>query len=539
MNADGVQWSAGDASIQAQVERALAAEFRSATLLHESSRRTVHRIGRRRDPDTDRRIAHQLSSENAGDSRPPVNELVVKIHHLATGRHPYREKWKRLFGQSPARREWKALESLFQAGALVPRPRAWGRLPHGDEIIVTDFINGKRLTDPEADLVDAMASAIAKFHGAGYRHGDLHLGNLLAADREIVLLDLQRARRLRSARDRLWDLARLELSLARAGWNPTLRKALRDRLDVGDEFEKILRRFLRDHLRGRARRVLRVGRNWSTAQVGNLRGLRDVSVEEKSLAALIETCDQQTRKRERRGGRVQIVETKILDPEIGERVVVVKRIASGNLRRALGDRLRGTPAARAFRAGQASELLSERAARPLAFLEERRFGLPVSSLLVLEKVGDEDLDLVSPNSPEAEHRLACALGEWLADGHAWGLSHRDLKASNIRVAIRAEAIRFWMIDLEDLSGPKPLSDEARLHALSQLNASLADEAMTIGSRLAGLQTYESRVPFSAGSESAATLIARRSLARAHRWRGGDGVCRGREPEHVRNGFRND
>jgi hypothetical protein len=112
----------------------------------------------------------------------------------------------------------------------------------------------------------------------------------------------------------------------------------------------------------------------------------------------------------------------------------------------------------------------------------------------------------------------------LADGHAWGLSHRDLKASNIRVAIRAEAIQFWLIDLEDLSGPRHLSDEARLHALSQLNASLSDEAMSIEARLAALEIYESRVPFRRTQESAATLIARRSLARAHRWRGGDRAC---------------
>jgi tRNA A-37 threonylcarbamoyl transferase component Bud32 len=160
-------------------------------------------------------------------------------------------------------------------------------------------------------------------------------------------------------------------------------------------------------------------------------------------------------------------------------------------------------------------------------------------LLVLEKVGDEDLDHVSPNSPEAETRLACALGEWLADGHAWGLSHRDLKAGNIRVAIRAEAIAFWLIDLEDLSGPKHLSDDARLHALSQLNASVSDEAMSIEARLAALEVYESRVPFAPRSETAARVIARRSLARAHRWRGGDRASQSQPSERVRNGFRND
>jgi tRNA A-37 threonylcarbamoyl transferase component Bud32 len=509
MNASIIRWFAGEKSLQSQIENTLAAEFDAATLLHESAHRTVHRV----------------PIENAPGIEHRPESVALKIHHTASGRHPLRERLKRHLGRSPARREWHALDELFRAGVPVPRPRAWGRLANGDEIIVTDFIDGERVTDPRPEVVEAMTKAFAKLHHAGYQHGDLHLGNCLMVNKEIVLLDLQRARPQRHAQDRLWDLARFELSLARAGWSPATRKSLRDRLEVDDVFEPILRRFLRDHLRGRARRVLRVGRNWSTAQVGALRGLRDAAVAEKTLARLIETCAHETDMRERRGGRVQLIETTLTDSDDRERIVLVKRIAAGSLRRALGDRLRGTPAARAFRAGQASGLLSTRAARPLAFLEERHFGLPTNSLLVLEKAGDQDLDQALPSSPETGVRLARALGEWLAENHAWGLSHRDLKASNIRVSIRAGSIQFWMIDLEDLNGPAELSDEARLHALSQLNASLEDEAVSNEVRLAALEIYEARVPFASRQETTAKTIARRSLARAHRWRGGDPACR--------------
>lgn len=509
MNTSKVRWFAGEESLQSQIENALAADLDTATLLHESARRTVHRV----------------PIGDAPDSKRRAESVALKIHRTATGRHPLRERLKRQLGRSPARREWQALNDLFHAGVPVPHPRAWGRLTNGNEFIVTDFIGGERVIDPEPEIVEAMAEALSKLHRAGYQHGDLHLGNCLVVDEKIVLLDLQRARPQRHAQDRLWDLARLELSLARAGWSSATRRTLRDRLEVDDAFEPILRRFLRDHLRGRARRVLRVGRNWSTAQVGALRGLRDVSVKEKALARLIESCAHETNIRERRGGRVQLIETRLTDSDDGERIVVVKRIAAGNLRRALGDRLRGTPAARAFRAGQASGLLSTRAARPLAFLEERHFGLPTHSLLVLEKVGDEDLDLARPGSPENENRLARALGEWLAEGHAWGLSHRDLKASNIRVAMHADSIQFWMVDLEDLNGPAKLSDEARLHALSQLNASLEDDAVSNEARLAALEIYETRLPFAPRQEMTAKTIASRSLARAHRWHGGDPRCR--------------
>lgn len=523
--ASKIVWCAGEASIQSQLEKTLAAGFDASTLLHQSSQRTVHRVSLE-----NLVLDHAVGDAHRPTSRTtrPTSSLVIKIHHTTTGRHPLRERLKRHLGRSPAAREWKALERLFHLGAPVPRPRAWGRLADGEEIVVSDFIDGERVHDARTETVDALASAIAKLHDAGYRHGDLHLGNLLVVDRKVVLLDLQSARPLRGPRDRLWDLARLELSLGKAGWNPAARQALRDRLGVGDAFEPILRRFLRDHLRGRARRVLRIGRNWQVARFEGLRGLRDASLEEAVLSTLLESSSHEPNIRERRGGRVRIIETKLRDSEGVERSVLIKHIAAGSLRRALGDRLRGSPATRAFRAGQAAGLLSTRAARPLACLEERRFGLPVRGVLVLEKVGDEDLDRVLPSSAEAEHRLAAALGEWLADGHAWGLSHRDLKASNIRVAIRDDSIRFWLIDLEDLSGPAALSDAARLHTLSQLNASLGDEAFGLEARLAALESYQARLPFALGRESAAKAIARRSLARAHRWHGGTRGCGGGE-----------
>lgn len=501
-----IHWSAGDASTRSVIEGAFADGLNGAILLQASAHRRVYSIA--------------PAESDEGPPRP--SPLVLKIHHTATGRHPFREGLKRRLGRTAARREWLALESLHENRIAVPRPRAWGRLPNGDEIIITDFLPGESLRNrfreaaPEQrrQLVERLARTILALHATGYRHGDLHLGNLWADDEQIVLLDLERARPRWNSHEPLVDLAQLELSLAKADWDKSSRRALRKLTGVDARFESVLRRFLRDYLRGRARRALRVGRHWANAQVGRFKGLRETSLNGDTLAKLFEAADADPNPSMRRGGRIRITKT-----NANGRAMIVKRVAAGGIRRALTDGMRGSSAARAFHQGQRFGLLCDRAARPLAYLEERRFGLPVRSWLVLEEVGESDLDQLIPQTEAIANRVAKALGSWLAEGHSWGLSHRDQKASNIRVTITPRSIRFWLIDLEDLIGPKECSEQARLHALSQLNASLSDEAFGLDARLAALDHYLAQAPDSIARDGAMIQIVKQSLARQHRWRG--------------------
>jgi tRNA A-37 threonylcarbamoyl transferase component Bud32 len=509
MSCQRVVWFAGDREAQDEIAAALEQGLASMETLQTAAHRTVHRI---------------LTASALTDTQPPV-EFVVKIHHVASGRHRLREAFKRRLGRSPARREWLALVSLHARGVDVPRPRAWGRLENGDEIVVTEALTGisgrdcfrSATVEERLALANALASTLRTLHDGGDQHGDLHLGNLLVMGNRIVLLDLQNARALRNPRERLRDLATLELSLARAGWSLDERSSFRDLLAPNAQFESVLRHFLKDHLRGRSRRRLRIGRDWATAEFDGLRGLREQSISSSNLREVIRSANQDPAPKRRRQGRIRITEAKI-----GDRIVVVKRVDSSGLRRALGDRIRGTSGERAFRKGQMAGLLSGRAARPLAYLEERHLGFAFRSWLVLEKIGEMDLDCIAPENRELEIRIASTLGAWLAEAHTWGLSHRDLKASNIRMTIRESSIDFWLIDLEDLTGPTELSDDARLRALSQLNASLCDEAFGLDARRRALATYLARAPFKANKAGAPVIvdqIVRQSLARKHRWQG--------------------
>lgn len=515
-----IAWRAGDPAICAALDDrladVLAAEPAAGTQIQSNARRSLIEIEIPVAPP---------------ELRAAPRRLVMKIHHLATGRHPWREAVKQRLGRSPAEREWRALVAFEAAGIPAPRPIALGRLASGDAIVVCEFIAGAALRDRFAAagaalrdrLVEHLADAIARLHASGHCHGDLHLGNLRirAHGDEIAFLDLQRARPARGEADRLRDLARLELSLLRADWPSPARQTLRLRLaGVGAAADAVLRRFAADHVRGRARRKLVPGRDLVPIRSGPLRGLALPTIPPEALLEAIAAAEHAPDRRERREGRSWIAEV-----SLAGRAVVVKGHAP---RRGVGrlvDRLRGTRAARAFWQGSREQLLLGRSAKPLAYLESRRHGLPTASWLVLEHVGTLDLDAHRPGTPAEAFMLARAIGAWLADLHALGWHHTDLKGSNLRLLPPADGagpVRLWLVDLEDLEGPTRIDDEARLAALAQLNASIPDAHFPPQARLAGLECYLARLPFEQAAldlEGARREILRRSLARAHRFRG--------------------
>lgn len=504
-----VRWRAGDAAVCRGISSWLADPAAvTAQPLSESPRRILHRV----------------ELHDGTELR-----CVVKRHRTGRTRHRLREALKSWVGRDPVRREWSAQSRLHALGLPVPRPLAWGRLPGGDGILVSEWRDGVGLRSvlPVASgarrtsLLERLAEAVEALHGAGFQHGDLHAGNILVEGDRVTLLDLQHTRRLRGEPSRLLDLARLELSLERAGVLPEERLRLRRRLGVEAVLDPILRRFLRDHLRGRSRRKLHVGRNLTSVKIEDpsgsaFSGLRDVSLDADRLAAWLARAVSSDEAEIRRSGRSGLHRIE----ESGRRWLL-KRTDADTVGRALADRLRGSGAARAFATAQRLALIAPIACRAPAFVEARRAGLPRQSWLLLESVGDEDLDRFRPASPQEARACARALGAWLAERHAWGLQHRDLKASNLRIARTDEGFRFWWIDLEDVRIGRRLHESERVRALVQLNASLDDGAFRPEARRAAFEAYHERLPFESDVRRILKRIVSSSLARSHRWRGED------------------
>jgi tRNA A-37 threonylcarbamoyl transferase component Bud32 len=476
--------------------------------------------------DNPRRRLLRLSDASAGD-------LLVKHFRVGTGRHAWRERAKRLLRRSQAERESRALRALHGAGAPVAEPLALAFGAEGDAFLVLRFLPGepleKALAAPPRErraLLAALGACVGELHRREFAHGDLHQGNVWIHGGQPVLLDLQHAVRSGDSEDVIDDLGQLDYSLwgrATLGDRVRLRAAA---LGLTQPFDDAGRAALRavgdaaedraeEHARSRTRRALREGRVHARARIGALAGLRSRALEERDLAELVAEHEAAQQARD---ARVLDADARshITGLAAGPQRVVVKETPFRGWGRAAADRLRGSAGFRAFRAAHGLRARGVGAPLPLAYLEERRAGLPVRSLVVLEDLRPAPDALAASRAEPAA--TALALAELALRLHRRGIDHGDLKCTNV-ILEGAPPYTAKLLDLEGVRfARRPLSDETRLDALAQMNASLPD-AVTAADRRHAWDRYRRALPFAAGREAALAEIVARSVRRRHRWSG--------------------
>ena len=459
---------------------------------------------------------------------------VVFLKHFARGRHRVREAVKRALGLQAARREWRALVSLHARGVVVPEPLALAALEGGDFVIATRFVAGRTLKQTFAEqptgrraLLHAVGDLVASLHAAGWAHGDLHHGNLLVGTGGVWLVDLQAALPLRATAARSRDLGELDHSLA-GSLSLAERVRLRARaLGLSRPFSADARRSLRAvgrasdararaYARSRTRRARWPGRRYARLRAGRREGLRLERIDEgvllKALAAHQDALAEGGPRVLKIGPRSSVTRV-----EVGGVRVVLKEWQRRGPWRLAADRLRGTPAARAWRSGVGLRARRIGAAVPYAFLERRRLGLPVASWLLLEDLWPAlpaDVAAGELDGPQ----VADALAALLARLHRAGIRHGDLKASHVYLAAGDAGLEARLIDLEGVRFQRRLPDRARIRELAQLNASLPD-ALHDSIRCRAFERYRSALPFRAPPQDCLRRIVEASLARAHRWSG--------------------
>jgi tRNA A-37 threonylcarbamoyl transferase component Bud32 len=510
-----IRWLAGEPALRAALEPALrdpaAADL---TLLREQpGRRRLERL--------------RLASGEL---------LFLKRFFGGSGRHPLREVLKSRLGLATARREWRALQRLHRAGVAVPEPLALASLPDGDFVLATRYLEGRTLKETMAAgvadrrrLIAAVGDLVASLHAAGTAHWDLHHGNILVTEEGAHLLDLQTTWPFRSSYARNRDLGELDHSLSAALSTPDRVRLRAQALGLARPFSAAARGRLRAvgrssrareraYSASRTRRALRAGRRYRHLQWRDYRGLRLRGVEEEAARTAFEAHRRAQESGAREGSRVlkRDGRSRITAVRVGDQRLVVKEYAPTGWLRRITDALRGSPARRAWLGGHG--LLARRigAATPVAFLERRRLGLAVGSIVALEDVhplvpadrcGGE---LASPEQlADALVGLALAL-------HRRGVLHGDLKASHVAVGREGDRLLTRLVDLEGVRFRHRLSDRRRLRELAELNASLPD-FVPDAVRCRAFVRYAALLPFRRGRDTALRQLVAASLARAHRW----------------------
>jgi tRNA A-37 threonylcarbamoyl transferase component Bud32 len=518
------RWRAGGREAQQVVEAWLAGGATGAHELRDNPRRRLVRL--------------DTASGAAG-------ALLVKQFRAASGRHRLRERVKAWLGRAPAVREWRALVALHAAGAPVPEPLALGFLRDGDPLLVLRFVDGRPLADALRDargperraLAHALGRSVAALHAAGFLHGDLHHGNVLVTpDGVAVLLDLQHASRGAGPDARMRDLGFLDYALAGIGLSAANRlRVARAALGITGAADGAGRAALRavarahaaradEHARSRTRRTLRPGRAFARFAHAGARGVRVRDVPAEALAAALEASAAASRARGAAGVAVLKADRRSLVCRVatGGSSVIVKSVSARGLGRPLADLFRGSAARRAWIGGHGLRVRGIGAARPLAFLEQRRLGLPIASQIVLEDLAPAvPADEAAAWSEPERDALLDSLGALAATLHRRRVVHGDLKASHVLVPRGVRGAAPALIDLEGVRFPRrALRVEERLHALAQLNASLSDD-FGAAARCRAFARYVRAAPFPGpdGAKRALEEIVRRSLARRHRWSG--------------------
>lgn len=485
---DALRWLDGDASQRTRLEpllRALAGEPGRLELLREKP-------GRRR----------LLRAELAGGEA-----CFVKQFPRGRGLRAFA---KRLLGQSPPQREWRALCRLHARGVAVPRPLARIALPDGGCALVTAWVEARPLAEAlsaagaeRRALLRALGDALRRLHAAGWVHRDLHRENVVATARGPLLVDLQLALPLRGWRWRRRDLGELDHSL-----EGVLSRADRVRLraaalGLSRPFAAAARATLRDvgraseeraqaYYHSRTRRSLREGRLYRALRLGHGRGLCVREVPEPALREALAHAAE--------GGRA-------LDTAAGP--VCATRWRAGPLA-ALADAVRGSPARRAWLAGHGLRARGIACVRPLAFAERRRLGLPLESWLVTEWIDR------SAGEATGEPGGALALAAWLAALHRRGVEAAGLDARALAPGPVPRLTRLAGVRLRS----RPPREARRIEALARLNASLPD-ALPAAERRAAFRHYARALPFRGGEPAALRRVALRSVALADRWSGAD------------------
>ncbi len=502
---------------------------------------------------------HLRAAEEAAGAQVVKQNRVRTVVRLQTSRGEVfwkRFRVKKAFDRllhaikpSPARREWRGLRALAEAGLEVPQPLWFGEERSGGVLVgstlatlavpgareLTEVVDALRAAEGQESvrkrLVAKLASVVRAMFAAGADLPDLPLGNFLVRPLEapaegsselknlardveqgsLVALDLH-SLRIRSGplsrarrRLRLEKLAhsfgvcnpdhqhegRRELS-----WFCEAYVALDPEQGAASAFALALQlganRLEARRLKSRDRRCLVDSTSFAVEQRGERVIYRRREVPTAALLAAIE-AEPEAVIHAHPHGRSRLVRVARPEGFPGSGPLVVKHYSYPKLRKRLAAVI-GPLALRAWRAARACEVRHAPVPAHYGLVLEGR-AWPRGAALVLELLADVTMIHVllqeeGIQSPASRRALARAVGKVMGRFHGSGLIHRDLAVQNILVRPKGDAANpdwdVWVIDLDEVR-TGVMDRKAKLRALIQL-ADLPTQA-TRSDRLRFFRAY--------------------------------------------------
>ena len=446
----------------------------------------------------------------------PTGSVYVKECRANTPRAWLRE----LVRPAKARLEFENARRLAELGIPAIEPIAWGsksRWRPGESTLVSVAHRGV----PFLELIEtpglsparrrqsarSLARFLARLHDAGVAHPDPHPGNFLAEHHgdalRFVLTDLHA---VRFGSPLSWSESRANLTLLNRYFQ--LRATRTDRLrfwkayfahrrTLGGDADELAR----DLERVTADSNCRFWANRRGRYTGNNREFHKVrgpaasgyAVRELPTAVLGEWLADPDRLFTQPGirllkdSRTSTVAETIIHVDGVSRPVIGKRFRIKGRLGLVKNLFRTSPGLRSWLSGNGLRDRDLPTARPLAYFQRRRFGLPAEGYIIFDKVPDAT-ELAGSICRSDAPALADRLGRLMRQMHDRQVSHRDLKAPNILLTgTGADPV---LIDLVGVVAGRMVSTKQRVRDLARLNASfIASTTVTRSDRLRFLRTY--------------------------------------------------
>ncbi len=370
------------------------------------------------------------------------------IHHAVRLR-----PLKFFFKATQARQEWELARQLEARNIPIVRHvalgerRTWSGVQ--ESILVTEGFDGLPLIYVPGVDPATVLKFVENMHGLGVLQADLHPGNLLVRKEqfELRLVDLHGT----VVKPHLTaDERRNNLAILR-GYLP---------IKVSPEVDRLSARLRQEALHERSRRCLRHNRDFGPRMAGGLK-----------WRVRFELLNEEARQIMAAPDRLLAGATLLLKDGHSSTVAaspgfVLKRFNFRRVARLFKDLFRCSPALGSFRKAYHLELLGIATARPVAAADRRVCRVLLRSYFLMEKIpGAVSLQDRLKTGLAPDRALIEMLGELIGRLHNAGLSHRDLKATNIILDANK---RPHLIDLDGLTYVRQISKARAVADLQRL-----------------------------------------------------------------------